>query len=85
MSKGRTLRWQTGRWYRIKNVEYLIPFSSTKEEEVKKRAKKYVKPRIRREGRMFNLLVPAFPSMTSKNFKNQLKLFKPNLKKLRGK
>ena len=86
MGKSYTYKYQIGRSYKIKDLIYDAVFSSTKKEDVKKRARRYKDPIIRKDLGSYALLVPVAPSMTveESRFRQLLNKYSSNYKKTRG-
>ena len=86
MGISHTYKYQVGRSYKIKDLIYDVVFSSSHKEDVKKRARRYKDPIIRKDLGSYALLVPVVPSMTveASRFRQLLKKYSSNYKKIRG-
>jgi len=91
MGKSRSFKYQIGKSYELNKVIYDVIYSSTKRDDVVKKAKGYDFPKIVKDGSAYALLIPVSPSMKmeakfmDKNtpFAVALKKYADNYKKLR--
>jgi hypothetical protein len=85
MGQSNTFKYQLGRYYTIKDIDYFAFFSSNTQSDTIEKAKGFIDAKIKKDYFMWTLLIPLNPTMNNPNFADLIKRYSLNAEKIKVK